>query len=96
MSNKKNFKGNPTAFFISEQEPAAPEPARAASVADFENIPLPIGYKIVQESKTRRIQLLLRPSVYEVLKRVCDDEGLSVNQKINQIIEAYLTAQEGE
>lgn len=39
-----------------------------------------------REAKTRRLQLLLTPSLYEAVKRRADTEGISVNEIINEIL----------
>ena len=102
MSNyKKNFKTDPTTFFMSEpasapdQTTAQPQNQDQTSAAP-DQFSVPMGYKIVQESKSRRLQLLVRPSVLAALRRICDAEGTSVNEKINQLIESYVKGKEGE
>lgn len=40
-----------------------------------------------QEYKTRRLQLLLRPSLYEEIKEAAEREGASVNDLIHCILE---------
>jgi len=39
------------------------------------------------EAKTRRVQLLLRPSNYEKIKRIAGTKGISINDLFNLIIE---------
>lgn len=41
------------------------------------------------ETKSRRMQILLKPSLYEKLHRIADAEGISINSLINDIIEGY-------
>jgi len=41
------------------------------------------------ELKTRRVQLLLKQSVYEKLVRVSDNIGVSVNELIHMLVENY-------
>lgn len=94
MSSKKNFKENPTAFFISDPEPEVP--AQAPADGDIEKIAVPLGYKIVPEAKSRRTQILVRPTMFDAFRRACDAERVSVNEKINQLMEDYLKAGEGK
>ena len=47
---------------------------------------LPLGYAIKPESKTKRLNLLVRPSIYEALKSKADTRGISINEYINELI----------
>lgn len=84
---KKSFKNNPALQFITNTE---------NSDVQTENIPLTKtpepkeGYKINPlyiETKTRRLQLILKPSVYEKVKANAVANKLSVNEYIHQILE---------
>ena len=53
-------------------------------------LPETIGFKIEKEekeNKSKRVQLLIKPSTYEELKEVAEKSGVSVNNFINQAIE---------
>lgn len=78
-NQKKSFK-DPTALFISEPAAAATQDPAGAVIPD--------GYRLVPEAKSKRMQLLVRPTVYEKFRVICDGEGISVNEKINQLLEA--------
>lgn len=39
------------------------------------------------EKKTKRVSLLLKPSVFNQFKAICDKHNLSVNEAINRLIE---------
>ena len=56
---------------------------------------LPEGYVLKRESKTRRVQLILRPSVYNDIKKLADKNEQSFNDYVNDLFEreAY---QQGE
>jgi len=41
------------------------------------------------ELKTRRVQLLLKQSVYDKIMRVSDDIGVSMNEFIHMLVENY-------
>ena len=43
-----------------------------------------------KESKSRRLQLLIKPSVYESIKERADKSGTSVNDWVNGVIERAL------
>ena len=38
------------------------------------------------ETKTRRVQLLLKPSQYQKLRRIADKQHISVNQVVENLI----------
>lgn len=85
---KKNFNlENPAMQFIST-------PAEAVVKEEAETIaPAPEGFKInplYLEKKSRRLQLLMKPSIYEKLKARADREGNSVNDVVNNLIEEAL------
>lgn len=53
----------------------------------------PEGYKINPEyieKKTRRVQLLMKPSLYEQVKARADETGDSVNEYIHTILEQVI------
>lgn len=90
---KKSFKDNPALHFISppagpakapktprpEREPAA-RPPRAAAV----ETPPPPGLKpLYVETKSRRVQLLMQPSLHEKLKTAAAGRGQSLNDLIH-------------
>lgn len=86
---KKTFKDNPALQFIStaeeeEQEvtPAQEAPTTAAKA--------PEGYKLnplYVETKSRRLQLVLQPSLYDRVKARAKASGLSVNEYCHQILD---------
>ena len=61
-----------------EEEPAEPSVSYA---------PRPKHRK--PETKSKRMQILLKPSLYEKLRRIAEEEGASINSLINDIIEGY-------
>lgn len=48
---------------------------------------LPEGYMLVRESKSRRVQLLIRPSIYEGIKEIAKKKGKSINDYVNDLFE---------
>lgn len=93
MAKKKSFIGeNPALQFISTAEPeetrqeerepmpAQPKPSQKP----------PKGYKLnplYVETKSRRLQLVLQPSLYDKVKAGAAAAGLSVNEYVHQILE---------
>ena len=88
--SKKDFRqiANPALQFISNQtgeaEPmTAPERPAAA----------PDGYKanpLYIETRSRRAQIMLQPSIYNRAKAAADQQGISFNEFVNNAIENEL------
>lgn len=93
---KKSFEKNPAMLFISEESVNAVENTEQPKVdaPAVNNIPgqdaQPLGYVLKPESKTKRVQLLVQPSVYEQLKNLAAVSGISVNEAINEAIRLYV------
>jgi len=86
MANKKSFKSdiNPAMQFISQTQET--EPVQT-------NNP-PEGYKrnpVYIEIKSRRLQILLQPSLYAKLRDKAISEGKSINELIHSTLEDALT-----
>ena len=93
---KKSFRDNPALTFISssrsqekeeKQQPAATPTTTAAPVPPAIT---PQGFRLVPEAKSRRVQLLLQPSLHEAAKKTAEEEGLSFNEFIAQAIKERL------
>ncbi len=78
---------NPAMNFISTPE----ETKKAEQVEKVKKVEqAPEGYKLnplYVETKSRRLQLLLQPSLYEKVKKQADLGGLSVNEFIHSTLE---------
>lgn len=82
---KRDFKSNPALQFISsplkeEETPAAPKQEA------------PAGYKLNPayiETKSKRVQLLVQPSVFAAIDRIAKSRGLSRNEIINEALRQY-------
>lgn len=86
MAQKKSFKAdlNPAMQFIST--PAEEREADATTVT----APAPEGYKVNPlyiEKRSKRLQLLVQPSLYDKIKAQADGEGCSVNDFIHRVLE---------
>lgn len=81
---KKSFKDSPALRFITANEEEKINPKKDE---------LPKGYKISPvyiETKSRRLQLLLKPSIFKKLKQTADKKHTSVNDLVNSILEENL------
>lgn len=43
-----------------------------------------------EETKNRRMQALVKPSLYNALKAIAERDGISVNEALNEAIEDYI------
>lgn len=91
---KKNFKqNNPAEAFITMPETET-EPIREEAQSKLTGTrKAPEGYKLNPEFievKSKRVQLLLQPSIVEALKALAKEKGLSMNETANEAIKEYL------
>lgn len=85
MAQKKSFKAdlNPAMQFIST--PTEDERETTTATAST-----PEGYKVNPlyiEKRSKRLQLLVQPSLYDKIKAQADAEGCSVNDLIHRVLE---------
>ena len=83
---KKSFKQNPADLFISSAEDA---PIEQYEPTEAPTLKAKKGYQIIPEYKTERMQLLIKPSTKRDLKAIAAEEGTSVNDLVNKILEEY-------
>ena len=89
MASKKTFKDsleNPAELFITKP---AEKPAETEKVQGTPAKP-PEGYKpnyLYIETRSKRVQLLIQPSLLEKLKAKAQSEGRSVNDVVHLILE---------
>lgn len=84
MAQKKSFKAdlNPAMQFISTvAEESTTAEIRANAPEGFKPNP------IYLETRSKRVQVLMQPSLYEKLKAKAEREGCSVNDTIHRIFE---------
>jgi len=100
----KKFDINPAELWLNAETAAerpteAPEPEEAKIPAQTVNAPETAAeraqepfkpHREPKENKTRRVQLVLRPSLYERLKEEAAAADLSVNDYIHQLLESAL------
>lgn len=86
---KKDFKTSAADMFITASEEPKPKTKRKATTPKAEAPIVARGFQVVPEYKKERLQLLLKPSTKEDLKRIAQEDGVSVNELINRILEDY-------
>ena len=86
---RKDFKKNPAEMFISaaEEQQEAPQDAQAVGFT------IPKGYRLEKDYKSERMQLLVRPATKEAIRALAAEQGLSMNDLVNNIFEEYLERQ---
>lgn len=96
---KKNFRTSNSFFSQEEQKPTRTKLPKGMKPVNTDPEPteerrsapnIPEGYKLVPESKSKRLQLLVKPSTHEKLKNLAKAEDLSINEIANRAIENYL------
>ena len=92
---KKTFKDsiNPAMSFISQESIDRAEGETPATADAKKPDKAPEGYKLnplYVETKSKRLQLLIQPSLHEKLKRKAQAEGTSVNDLVNGILQDAL------
>lgn len=96
---KKSFKDNPALQFLStpaveevEEIPEAKKAPTKRRPAPKPSAPAkpPEGYKVnplYVETKSRRMQLVLKPSLYERVREHAMAAGISVNEYVHSVLE---------
>ena len=93
---KKNFLDNPALRFIDIPQEIDGGQAEHESVNAAQNVGsieskleelravIPEGYRLekIREKRTKRLQLVVEPSLYEKMKAAADAEGVSVNEYV--------------
>ena len=82
MPQRKSFKDNPALQFISDH---SEEKKQVETDVPMKNNPLYI------ETRSKRLNILIQPSIYLKIKGLAGEESISVNELIHRILEDYLT-----
>ena len=87
--SKKSFRDNPALQFMSRPEKEMDSEVREikevmGTEESFRVMP------VVFEAKSKRFNMLIRPSVFADLRRISENKGTSVNDLINKIVENYI------
>lgn len=86
---KKDFKYNPAMSFIS-QESIDKVDGKPADTIPTGSRKAPEGYKLNPEfieTKSKRVQILIQPSLHKEAKAVADKLGISLNDFIHRAIQ---------
>lgn len=94
---KREFKHtNPALAFISSQKEAVPAESKEEKLEATAKAPE--GYKVNPlyiETKSKRVNLLMQPSIVDRMKERAKAKGLSLNEAINEAVKEYLEREEG-
>ena len=99
--SKKSFKDNPALQFMSRPEEVAREekPIEVREIREVKEN-LVNSYRpaapMVFEAKSKRFNMLIRPSVFASLKEISENRGTSINDLINTIVENYIAEIDGK
>jgi hypothetical protein len=87
---KKDFKGNPAMSFISQESIDKVDGKPAGTITPTGTRKAPEGYKVNPEfieTKSKRVQILVQPSLHREAKAVADKLGISLNDFIHRAIQ---------
>lgn len=97
MAAKKSFKKNTAEMFLTAEPEEVLELSGTTPAADpGESLQIPDGYKLVPETKSERLQLLLKPSIKKGLQKAAHEEYTSMNDLANDIFAEYLERRAGK
>ena len=85
MAKKKDFKSTPAMSFISQESIEAVEGGTSTPTGKA-----PEGYKpnpAFIETKSKRVQVLIQPSLHREAKAVAEELGISLNDFIHRAIQ---------
>lgn len=98
---KKDFKSalhdnNPALGFLTvpDGQQEAAEPKKATAPRSTRKASKPKG-KAKRETKTAHVHLLMTPSLHAAGTKAAEDEGVSFAALLTQLLEDYLSEQEG-
>lgn len=102
MSKKSFTDANPAMAFIStakeQEEFALTQPTKEELEAKLDPEPLKKVSKGVPmkknpeylETKSKRVQMLMQPSLYNSIKEKAEQSGISVNEMMHEILKSHL------
>lgn len=99
MRKKKSFKDNPALQFVS----TGPSPEEKEDIVvvsksqeqkrrqgeEEANVPMKPNPLYI-ETKSKRVQLLMQPSLHRSLKKIAVSKGVSVNELVHSVLEAFV------
>ena len=99
---KKNFKDtNPALSYISSpqnnlENKSILEPTPTKEITEHLHIDMQryteayTKQQISRETKSRRLQILIRPGLYQAIARLAAERGISINETIHSLLESSL------
>ena len=93
--NKKSFtSANPAMAFISsvsdESELTEPQPViTSISANHVAEVPMKRNPEYI-ETKSKRVQMLMQPSLYDAVKKEAKDKNISVNEMMHEILKNHV------
>ncbi len=99
----KRFKNVTEEFLTVDPVKEAPRPAdlqqnesaqeiKAPAETPGVEYDVPKGYRLVKETKTRRLHITTTPSTAEALMRIAKAQGVSLNALCNKLFNEYIKA----
>ena len=94
MSKKSFTSANPAIAFISsvsEESPVIEKQAVIAPISEnkIAEVPMKRNPEYI-ETKSKRVQMLMQPSLHTSLKQVAAKQGISVNEAMHEILKQYV------
>ncbi len=96
---KKTFKGiNPAEAFITKKDTSTVKETKTKDKKDInkelseeEKERIAMEYLKNRETKSKRVNILVKPSTYDNLQEYAKENGTSMNDIINQAIKSFLS-----
>lgn len=89
MGKSKSFTGNPAMNFISQESIDKVEGTQAPATTPTGGKKAPEGYRLNPEyieTRSKRVQLLVQPSLYAEVQAISTQLGISVNDFIHRAL----------
>ena len=94
MAKKKVIdESNPALQFITGSQTDAAQPSADAAIITPAQTEVPAGYKLnpmFLEVKSKRVQLIMQPSLFERTKEAADRKGISLNEYVHRALKYAL------
>ena len=55
-------------------------------------VEIPKGMRLVKENKNERVQLLMRPTTKNAIRRMAMEQDISLNEMVHRILDEYVEA----
>lgn len=92
MTSKKSFRASDSFFSDIEEETTEKRDGASLEPMTARGTDIPEGYVLVPEGRSKRLQLLITPSLQERLKEIAKAENVSINEIANRALSDYTKA----